>query len=75
MKLKLFARPEDVDPETAYKSNMWTLYATNTEVEDIDVDRLRGRCHVALNDDVKPGAKLRFTFTRLPYILHSTASR
>jgi hypothetical protein len=55
MKVRLFARPEDVSAETAYKNHQWALYATNTEQVGVSMDRLKGRCHVSLTDDVKPG--------------------
>jgi hypothetical protein len=55
MTVRTFARPEDVDAQTAYKSHPWTLYATDTELKGVSVDRLKGRCHVALSDDIEAG--------------------
>jgi hypothetical protein len=52
-----FGRPEDVSAENAYECDPWTVYATDTERE-VGPDDLKGRCHVTLGDDLKPGAHL-----------------
>lgn len=59
LKVRVFARPEDVSAEKAYKSSPWALYATSTEVNAVSVSKLNGRCHVSLTDGIKAGA-LRF---------------
>lgn len=64
--VRLFSRPEDHSAKTAYESHPWTLYATSTETT-VTMDKLKGRCHVALNNDIKTGV------LHLPqYIISST---
>ena len=54
-KVKAFARPEDVSAEQAYKTDPWTVYATDTELTGLP-DSLRGRCVVVLDDNLLSGA-------------------
>ena len=55
--VRLFARPEDHSAKTAYESHPWVLYATSTDTT-VSIDKLKGRCHVALNDSIKAGVHL-----------------
>jgi hypothetical protein len=54
IKVKAFARPEDVSSECAYKTDPWTVYAT--DIENVyEVSSLRGLCMVVLDDKLLTG--------------------
>lgn len=54
LKVKAFARPEDISSDNAYHCSPWTLYATGAILR-VGPEDLRGCCHVTLTDDLLPG--------------------
>lgn len=56
IKVRTFARPEDVSADRAYATDPWTVYATGAELT-CTLDALRGRCVVTLDDKVLSGAR------------------
>jgi hypothetical protein len=54
VRLKAFARPEDVSSDYAYKTDPWTVYATDVE-STYAVSELRGRCMVILDEKLLTG--------------------
>lgn len=54
LKVKAFARPEDVSAKNAYESDPWTVLATDTALT-FKPEALRGRCVVVLDDKLLTG--------------------
>jgi hypothetical protein len=68
LKVKAFARPEDISATKAYECDPWTVFATETLLL-CSPDSLRGRCVVVLNENLLSGAPMPLLWRSMQCLL------